>query len=75
MNIKSSLTTAAAIFAVAFSFSATAHAKISITGHAGDYTQVADAYQEPVCKFVKVKFVKEQYGRKIVSFKTRKVCA
>ena len=78
MNINSNLiaTTAAAVLVL--SFAATAQAKISIVGH--DYTavkeaKVAETYDEPVCKFVKVKFVKQQYGRKIVFFKTRKVCA
>ena len=72
MNIASNLIAAAVL---ALSFAPAAQAKISIVGHNYKSTQVVEAYDEPVCKFVKVKFVKEQYGRKIVTFKTRKVCA
>ncbi len=79
MNIASKLiaTTAAAVMALtlAMSLAPAAQAKISIVGHEYKPTQVVEAYDEPVCKLVKVKFVKEQYGRKIVTFKTKKVCA
>ena len=75
MNIKSKQIAATAAAALVLSFATAAQAKISIVGH--DYTpvKVVEAYDDPVCKFVKVKVVKEQYGRKIVTFKTRKVCA
>ena len=75
MNIASNLIAATAAAVLALTLAPAAQAKISIVGHDYKPTQVVEAYDEPVCKFVKVKVVKEQYGRKIVVFKTKKVCA